>query len=56
MGRLAIFVDGGCLDRLARNELGGVRLDNAKLSAEITASITARTAEPVGLPLRDRSS
>lgn len=49
MGRLAIFVDGGYIDSLARQEFGGVRVDYAKLSAEVTATIDGRTSEPVDL-------
>jgi uncharacterized LabA/DUF88 family protein len=48
MARLAIFIDGGYLDVLARDEFH-VRVDNAKLSAQITRVVAEETAEPVDL-------
>ena len=35
MASLAIFLDGGCLDALCRNNFSGVRVNSVKLSAEI---------------------
>lgn len=48
MSRMAIFVDGGHISKLATNEFG-VQVDYAKLSREIAATIDARTVEPVEL-------
>ena len=48
MARLAIFIDGGYLDVLARDEFH-VRVDNAKLSSQITRIVDEGTAEPVDL-------
>lgn len=48
MGRLAIFIDGGYLDRISRTEFG-VRPDYEKLSHAIAAEVASRSAEPVEL-------
>jgi uncharacterized LabA/DUF88 family protein len=48
MGRLAIFIDGGHINKLARDE-SGLSVDFEKLSKEIAAEVDARTAEPVEL-------
>jgi len=46
MGRLAIFVDGGYVDRLAEDEFG-IRCDYGKLSETITQEIRSRSLEPI---------
>jgi len=48
MGRLAIFIDGGHISKLANGEFS-VALDFEKLSREIAATIDSRTVEPVEL-------
>ena len=48
MARLAIFVDGAYLERLAREEFKA-KIDYRRLSAEITARVAERTAEPLDL-------
>ncbi len=48
MSRVAIFIDGGHISKLAANEFG-VPVDYGRLSAEIAATIDARTVEPVEL-------
>ena len=48
MAKLAIFVDGGYLDVLARDEFH-VRIDNGKLSELITRTVAQGTAEPLDL-------
>ena len=48
MARLAIFIDGGYLDVLARDEFS-VWVDYSKFSKEITGAVAAKTAEPVDL-------
>ena len=48
MARLAIFIDGGYLDVLARDEFH-VRIDNGKLSERIAQSIAQQTAGPLDL-------
>lgn len=48
MDRLAIFVDGGHLDVLARDEFR-VRIDNGKLGAAITRAVPEQTADPLDL-------
>ena len=48
MAKLAIFIDGGYLDVLARDEFH-VRVDHGKLSAAITQSVAQNTAEPLDL-------
>jgi uncharacterized LabA/DUF88 family protein len=48
MGRLAIFIDGGYIDKVARDEFA-VRPDFGKLSAAVAAEVTARSVEPVEL-------
>ena len=48
MARLAVFIDGGYLDVLARDEFH-VRIDNGKLSSQITRVVASATAEPVDL-------
>ncbi|MHB8438723.1 MAG: NYN domain-containing protein [Acidimicrobiales bacterium] len=45
---MAIFIDGGHISKLAANEFG-VQVDYQKLSAEIAATIDAKTVEPVEL-------
>ena len=47
-GRLAIFIDGGYPDRLAR-DVFGVRPDYRRLNDEITAAVRAGTAEAIDL-------
>lgn len=47
MARLAIFIDGGYLDQLAK-ELS-VRVDYDKLVKEVTRIISSKTAEPLDL-------
>ena len=48
MGRLAIFIDGGYVDAVTRDEFS-VRPDYGKLSAAIAVEIDSRTTEPVEL-------
>ena len=48
MGRLAIFEDGGYVDRITRDEFR-VRPDYGKLSAAIAAAVGTRSVEPVEL-------
>lgn len=48
MGRLAIFVDGGYIDRIAWDEFG-IRPDYGKLATALTAEVHARSVEPVEL-------
>lgn len=48
MARLAIFMDGGYVDKIARDEFA-VRPSYAKLSDGITEAIRAKTLEPVDL-------
>ena len=48
MGRLAVFVDGGYVDSLARQEFK-VQLDYGKFSTAIEQLIDQRTVEPVEL-------
>ena len=48
MARLAIFIDGGYLDALARDEFG-VWVDYQKFSEQITASVASKTQEPIDL-------
>ena len=48
MARLAIFIDGGYLDVLARDDFR-VWIDHRRLSAEITRTVAAGTAEPLDL-------
>jgi uncharacterized LabA/DUF88 family protein len=48
MGRLAIFLDGGYIDRISRDEFNA-RLDYGKLSQAITAEVAARSTDPVEL-------
>ena len=46
MARLAIFIDGGYLDALARDEFS-VLVDYRKFSEQVTAAIASKTPEPV---------
>lgn len=46
MARLAIFIDGGYLDALARDEFN-VWVDYQKFTDQITATVASRTPEPV---------
>jgi len=39
MNRVAIFIDGGYMDRVLRDEFGGVRIDYAAFSREISTRI-----------------
>jgi uncharacterized LabA/DUF88 family protein len=48
MARLAIFIDGGYLDALARDEFS-VWVDYRKFSEQITAAVASKTPEPVDL-------
>ena len=48
MGRLAIFIDGGYIDRISRDEFK-TRPDYGKLSAAITAEVGGRSTEAVEL-------
>lgn len=48
MARLAIFIDGGYLDALARDEFS-VWVDYRKFSDQITATVASKTPEPVDL-------
>jgi len=48
MGRLAIFLDGGYVDRISRDEFR-IRPDYGKLSTAITAEIRSRSSESVEL-------
>ena len=48
MARLAIFIDGGYLAKLAQQEFG-VWVDFEKLSEEVRAAIAAKTLEPLDL-------
>jgi uncharacterized LabA/DUF88 family protein len=48
VGRLAIFIDGGYIKRIARDDFK-VSLDYGKLSQAITKEIGNRSAEPVEL-------
>lgn len=48
VARLAIFIDGGYLDVLARDDFR-VWIDHRRLSAEITRTVAAGTAEPLDL-------
>ncbi len=48
MARLAIFMDGGYVDRIAQDEFG-VRPDYGKLSESIAGVIRERTLEPLDL-------
>ncbi len=49
MARIAIFIDGGYIGALAMKEFGGVRIDFAKFSDEITREVQSSTTEPVDL-------
>lgn len=49
MARLAIYIDGGYVDALTRDEFGGQTVDYGRLSEEITTVINGRTAEPLDL-------
>lgn len=49
MARLAIFIDGGYLDKLGQYDFGGASLDFAKLSPAIVDVVAAKTPEPVDL-------
>lgn len=46
MARLAIFIDGGYLDAIARDEFG-IWVDYQKLNEQITATVASKTPEPV---------
>lgn len=46
MARLAIFIDGGYLDALARDEFN-VWVDYQKFTEQITATVASKTTEPV---------
>jgi uncharacterized LabA/DUF88 family protein len=48
MSRLACFLDGGYVDRIARDEFQ-VRLDYGKLSTALVANVGHRSGEPVSL-------
>ena len=48
MARLAIFLDGDYVEKLARDEFG-VWIDYQKLAAEITECVARKTSEPVDL-------
>lgn len=48
MARLAIFIDGGYIDKISWDEFG-VRPDFDKLRQEIVAAVRARTADPIDL-------
>ena len=48
LARLAIFIDKGYLDVLARDDFQ-LRIDNGRLSDKITSVVSAGTAEPVDL-------
>lgn len=48
MARLAIFIDGGYVDRLAIDHFD-VRIDFSKFVSEITAAVSGKTAEPMDL-------
>jgi len=48
VARLAIFIDGGYLDALARDEFS-VWVDYRKFSDQITATVASRTPDPVDL-------
>lgn len=48
MGRLAIFIDGGYLDRASRDAFG-MRPDYGKLSQAIAAEVAGGSTEPVEL-------
>ena len=48
MARLAIFIDGGYLDALSRDEFS-VWVDYRKFSEQITAAVASKTPEPIDL-------
>ena len=48
MARLAIFIDGGYLDVVARDDFQ-VRIDHRRLSEQITGIVSASTTKPVDL-------
>ena len=48
MARLAIFIDGGYLDAIARDEFA-VFVDFRKFSDQILAAVSAKTPEPIDL-------
>ena len=48
MARLAIFIDGGYVDRLASDHFD-VWIDFSKFVGEITAAVSGKTAEPMDL-------
>ena len=48
MARLAIFLDGGYVDKIFNEEFS-VRIDYRKLSEKILGEIAAKTAEPIDL-------
>ena len=49
MSRLAIFVDGGYVEALARQQFGGGRVDFEELSGEIHRRVVAASPGPVDL-------
>lgn len=48
MARLAIFIDGGYIDKVAQSEFN-IRLDYGKLSDEIAAEVRSRSVEGIDL-------